>query len=98
LGEDRTLAQEREPPRTTGDTSAKSNVAHGTSSEKSGLTGILPDLASGKPVNRRLKPVETLIEQQDISRLHAMPEPESYVVQVPRGSSGGATPWNDEVE
>ena len=48
-----------------------------------------PELASGSPVNRYLKPGETLMEQLNISRLYDITKSGSYVVQVSRESSGG---------
>lgn len=49
-----------------------------------------PELATGKPVNREIKPRETLTEQQNISRLYDMTKPGRYIVQVSRGLSTGA--------
>jgi hypothetical protein len=46
-----------------------------------------PELASGYPVNRSIKPGETLTEEQDVSRLYDMTHPGNYVVQVFRRSS-----------
>ena len=48
-----------------------------------------PELATGSPVNRYLKPGETLMEEQDISLLYDITKPGRYVVQVSREFSGG---------
>jgi hypothetical protein len=43
-----------------------------------------PELATGTPVNRLLKPGETLTVQQNLARLCDMAKPGRYVVQVSR--------------
>lgn len=42
------------------------------------------ELASGSPVNRQIKPGETLAEEQNIALLYDITKPGSYVVQVSR--------------
>jgi hypothetical protein len=49
-----------------------------------------PELATGTPVNRFLKPDETLMEPQNIALLYDMTKPGSYVVQVSREFVAGA--------
>jgi len=49
-----------------------------------------PELATGTPLNRFLKPGETLTEQQNAARLCDMTKPGAYVVQVSREFSAGA--------
>ena len=48
-----------------------------------------PELATGKPINRFLKPGETLMEQQNIAGVYDMSKPGKYVVQVSRALSEG---------
>jgi hypothetical protein len=42
------------------------------------------ELASGKPVNRQIKPGETLTEEYDVSRLYDFSKPGIYAIQVSR--------------
>jgi hypothetical protein len=47
------------------------------------------ELATGAPVNRVLKPGETLTEQQNIAHVFDLTHPRTYVVQVSREFSAG---------
>jgi len=41
-----------------------------------------PELATGSPIFRSLKPGESLVDEQDLSRLDDLSEPGQYVIQV----------------
>jgi hypothetical protein len=49
-----------------------------------------PELAMGTPVNRFLKPGETLMEQQNVASFFDMSKPGSYVIRVSREFSAEA--------
>jgi hypothetical protein len=46
-----------------------------------------PELAGGHPVNRTVRPGESVSEEQDVSRLFDMSRPGQYVIQVSRRAS-----------
>lgn len=46
-----------------------------------------PELATGQPISRSLKPGESFTDEQEVSRLIDMSRPGNYVIQVSRRAS-----------